>query len=457
MEPDPKTQWPIGISQSPSVPLLPPTSQPPVIGAPPPLAGEPPPPLPPQPGHKSGAVRQFLAILLSLCLGLFLADALVSLLDDSLVLLFRIHLLGTVSGILGFFAALMALVTYILMGITPMIPKRLFLPVTLFYPLGMLALFPVMIYFYPRLQQFSWLVSLCQVVLGLSVLWWAQGGLKLCWPLVRQDRLGTRGFTWLNLCGFVLANLFVALPAVLVYLAVCAALAVGHFSEGFVALRPGGLMVRVRKYVRQDGKTVQLVPMAHVGEARFYQELSRSFPTNAVVLMEGVSDDKNLLTNNITYKRMAKSLGLAEQQEEFNPVQVEMVMADVDVSQFTPNTIGFLNLVMLVHGKGLTVENVMKLMQYSPPPQFEEKLLDDLVRKRNGHLLQELRDHLPQSDLIIVPWGAAHMPGISHGVQDAGFRLDETREYVVIRFRRAGAKSTSAGARPRQERSRQAQ
>jgi hypothetical protein len=426
-----------------------PKTQPPVIGAPSPLAGELPPPLPPQPPRKSGAVRQLLAALLSLCLGLFLADAFVSLLDDSLILLFGIHLLGTVRGFLVLLAMLIALATYVLMGITPLIPKRLFLPVILFYPLAMLALFPFTTYFYPRLQQFSWLLSLCQVVVGLSVLWWAQGGLKLRWPLMPQIRLGARGFSWLNLAGFLAANVFVALPAVAVYLGLCASLAVGHFSEGFLALRPSGFAVRVRKYVRADGKTVQLVPMAHIGEAEFYHKLSRSFPTNAVVLMEGVTDDKNLLTNNITYERMAKSLGLAEQQEEFNPVQVEMVMADVDVSQFTPNTIGFLNLVMLVHGKGFTVENVMKLLQYSPPPHFEEQLINDLVRKRNGRVLQELRDRLPQSDLIIVPWGAAHMPGISHGVQAAGFRLDETREYVVIRFRHAGAKSASAAVPPR--------
>jgi hypothetical protein len=41
---------------------------------------------------------------------------------------------------------------------------------------------------------------------------------------------------------------------------------------------------------------------------------------------------------------------------------------------------------------------------------------------------------LPQSDNIIVPWGAAHMPGLAKEIQKSGFRLDETREYVVIRF-----------------------
>ena len=70
-------------------------------------------------------------------------------------------------------------------------------------------------------------------------------------------------------------NLLVVLPVALVYLAVCAALAVGHFSKGFLALRPGGFTVQVREYTRNDGKTIQLVPMAHIGEADFYQKLSQ--------------------------------------------------------------------------------------------------------------------------------------------------------------------------------------
>jgi hypothetical protein len=403
-----------------------PTPQPPVIA----------PPLP-EPARKSGLLRRILAHLLSLCLVLFLADAVVSLVDDSLILSLDIRVLTGLRGVVFLVAVLVALVVYGLMGLTPMIPKRLFLPVTLFNPAGLLALIPLAVYFPGRIERLAWIISLCQIILGLGILCWAQGGLKLRWPLVAENRLGSRGFGWLNLSAFVLGNVFVLLPAVTVYLAACAALAVGHFSEGFLALRPGGFTVQVRKYVRSDGKTIELVPMAHIGEADFYRKLSRSFPTNAVVLMEGVTDNSNRLTNRITYKRMATSLGLAEQQNEFNPVRVEMVGADVDVEEFTPETIGFLNLVMLVHAHGLNAENVLKLLRYSPPPHFEEQLIDDLLRKRNQHLLEELRTRLPDPEPIIVPWGVAHMPGIAEGVRASGFRLAETREYTVIRFRPA--------------------
>jgi hypothetical protein len=119
-----------------------------------------------------------------------------------------------------------------------------------------------------------------------------------------------------------------------------------------------------------------------------------------------------------------------------------MVMADVDVKEFTTDTIGFLNLVMLFHAKGVTAENVLKVLRFSPPPHFEEQLFDDLLRKRNRHLLGELQARLPDSGQIIVPWGVAHMPGLAEGIQASGFRLDGTQDYTVIRFR-------SGGKRPR--------
>jgi hypothetical protein len=150
--------------------------------------------------------------------------------------------------------------------------------------------------------------------------------------------------------------------------------------------------------------------------------------------MEGVSDSRNLLTNKITYKRMAKSLGLAEQKGTFAPATGEVVRADVDVDEFSGTTIDFLNLVMLIHSRGMTGENLSKLLQFSAPAEFEKQLFDDILRKRNQHLLGEIHSHLPESDNIMVPWGVAHMPGIAKEIQKSGFRLSETHEYVVIRF-----------------------
>ena len=205
-----------------------------------------------------------------------------------------------------------------------------------------------------------------------------------------------------------------------------------------MALHPAGFTVQVRKYVRNDGKTIELFPMSHVADAVFYQQVSQTFPTNSIILMEGVTDVNNLLTNKLSYKRMAKSLGLSEQKETFRPVRGERVRADVDVDQFSPATIDILNLITLVHAKGINPETLRQLLQFTPSPQIQDQLFDDLLWKRNQHLVGEIKSHLLLSDNIMVPWGVAHMPGIAKEIMKIGFRLDETHEYMVIRFRRAG-------------------
>jgi hypothetical protein len=414
----------------------------------PPVASPPPPPIPAASGQPS-SVRRFVAVLLSLCLLLFLANGFVSLLDDTLILFFRLHLLGGFRDFLGFFAVILALIIYALMGLTPMIPKRFFVPVTLFIPFAALALLPFLIYFYNRAQWASWCISLFQIILGLILVrrLRLRGTKDTSSPesaqkparqrplsLVSVNALNPRSFSWLNLSAFILINLFVLFPALLAYLFFCGSLAMGHLSEGFIRLHPGGLTVEVRKYVRDDGKTIQLVPMAHVGEPEFYRGLTQSFPSNSVVLMEGVSDDSNLLTNKVTYQRMAKSLGLSEQQKEFKPLAGEWVPADVDVKEFAPTTIGFLNMAMLVHKYGLNLQTMLPLLQYSPPANVQEQLWDDLLHKRNRHLLGELRGRLSDSDYFIIPWGAAHMPEISHEIQNSGFHLAETQKFQAIRF-----------------------
>jgi hypothetical protein len=398
-----------------------------------------PPPLPPTANASRGTPPHFLVLLLNLCFVLFLADGIVSLLDDTLIVLSGQHSLAALRAMVFLVATLLAVVIYLLMGITPMIPKRFFLPITLFNVAAALLALPLYIYAHSRFQQITWAISLLQVIFALVVLRWMRGKLALRWPFITGEKLNQRGFSWLNMLLFLLANAVIVVPGIAAYLFFCAGLAADHFSDGFVRLNTQGLAVQARTYLRQDGKTVQLVPMAHVGEPDFYWALSKSFPTNSVILMEGVTDDEKLLTNRITYQRTASSLGLSEQQTEFKPNPAEFVWADVDVGQFSTNTINFLNLVMRVHARGLNAETVLPLLQYSPPPGFEQELMNDLLRKRNHRVLEELNTQLSQSDYIIIPWGAAHMPEIAKQIQKDGFHLQEKINYQAIRFHPPGS------------------
>jgi hypothetical protein len=233
-------------------PLLP-GGGPPVIGEPPSTGAAPPLPTEATPNVPRG--RRLLAVLLSLGLGLFLADAVISLLDNSFILGFNAPFLTIPHEIVSLLALVSAFVIYVLMGFTRAVPKRLFLPLALFIPAAGLATVPVLTYAYGHVQHLSWVISLCQVILALVILYRLQGGFRLRWPLVAHENLARGGFSWLNLSLFLVVNVFVLAPMVVAYLGICAALAVGHFSQGFLTVRPAGFdcsREKVRPSRRQD-------------------------------------------------------------------------------------------------------------------------------------------------------------------------------------------------------------
>lgn len=389
----------------------------------------------PTPPEYSGArLKKSVATLLSLFLVLFCADAVVSVADDALLLLFGANTLTLFRGVLSLPVLAMAVVVYLLIGIMPMIPKRVVLPLVMFNLAAFLALIPLTIYDFDRIQHWALVISLCQAVVGFGLLFWVQRGWRFRWPIVPEERVGDRKFSWPRLAGFLAANVLVLAPGILVYLALCASLAVDHLSGGFLALTTDSLSVRARTYTRADGRTIDLIPMMHIGEAGFYRQVSDSFPEDAVILLEGVSDRRNLIKKQLDYSRMANSLGLAEQQRNFGTGRGKPRPADVDVEQFSPETIAFLNLATRVHSEGFTFRIVQELSSHSQGPEDLERLWDDLLTLRNDHLMNQIRAALAEGEDVVVPWGAAHMPGIAREIEQAGFKLAESKEYPIVRF-----------------------
>src|ERR1051325_4805315 len=139
------------------------------LSPPPPPAPSTPPPVP-ESAKPVSSLRRFILVLLNLCLLLFVADAFLSLADDSLMLFARLHVLNGLRGLVGGLAILLALAIYALMALTPMVPKRFFLPISLFSPAAGLLLLPVLVYFSNRIQWASWAISLFQVILSLILL-----------------------------------------------------------------------------------------------------------------------------------------------------------------------------------------------------------------------------------------------------------------------------------------------
>jgi hypothetical protein len=394
--------------------------------APPPLVSQPP--------------TSRLSVVLSVLLALFLFSAVLSFLDDSLLALFKRQDL-TVIRLLSLLLMLpIGLITYLIVAAAPGVPKRPFLTIALFLPVSCIAVLPLLVYFHAHAAWIGWMISLVQVMTGCLILKRFATGPRITWPLVPAESIAEKQFRWSHFAGVVMAGLFLILPAMLIYTMLTAKLAVDHFSEGFVHLRPSGLAMEVREYVRDDGRRITLMPMSHVGESTFYQDLAESFTDDSVVLMEGVSDRKQVVTAGSNYSKMAESIGVVEQQSAFKP-RGEIVAADMDMSEFSPATIDMLKTAMLIHSKGVTAETMPILMKPTPPG-LEKLLMDDILTKRNHHLLKVLHERLPNSRHIVVPWGAAHMPEIAREIEKSGFRVTDTREYTAIRF----GQRTSPGA-----------
>jgi hypothetical protein len=387
---------------------------------------------PPLPRGESKPASSGLAVVLSCVLVLFLGSAVLSLLDHSLYLALHRTDLTMLSGISFLLMLLTGLLVYGLMGFAPGIPKRVFMPVCLFIPVVYVGVLPLLVWFNRHAMAILWGVSLAQVLLGLLTITRLQGGLKFRWPLFPAEHLADRRFSWGNLVGVLAAGVFLIVPGLFLYSAFTAMVSVSHFSDGFVSLRPAGISMQVRKYVRDDGRKITLVPMSHVGEPDFYHSLAASFPENAVILMEGVSDHKKLTNIHSDYSKMAATVGGVEQTQAFKP-RGEIVHADVDISAFSPATLELLKTAMLVHSKGVTAETLPILMKPAPPG-LEKQLLEDILTKRNHHLLGVIRERLPTSENIIVPWGAAHMPELAREIEKDGFRVTETEDFMAIRF-----------------------
>lgn len=388
-----------------------------------------PPPLP------EGALkpsRSVLTAVLSLALVIFLSSGVISLFSDTLLLGFDRQDLAVTAALGSLWMLVTGFVLCCLMAFFPGIPKRFFLPLSLYLPVTAIAILPLLVYFKEHALWIVWGLSLGQISSGLFTLHRLHGGLKFRWPLFPERRLVEKPFSWENLVGVVMMGLLLLLPALVLYTAFSAKLAVEHFTDGFVAVRPSGISMQVRNYVRDDGKKIMLVPMSHVGESEFYQNLAASFPANSVILMEGVTDTTQLVNTHSDYSKMADAVGGVEQTKVFKP-NGEIVAADMDMSSFSPATLDLLKTAMLIHAKGVTPETLPIIMKPTPPG-LEKQLMDDILTKRNHHLLGVIQERLPTSEIIVVPWGAAHMPEIHREIQKLGFHVVDTKEYVAIRF-----------------------
>lgn len=391
----------------------------------------------------------------NLYLVLFVLDAGLSLID---ALLQRASsALPVLTAIAAFVAAVviaLSLVVYACLGIDRRLPKRVFLPLTLFASWSALAMWPLSGIMGREAYGLSAAVS--QLALGVMamILLRGLGGRNL----LTEESFQAPIFSLRNTLGFTAINLLLS-PFVLVY----TGLAVTSYyleeqTAGFLRLSPVGIHMIERSY-HLANKEVRLAGMMHIGKETYYQDLAKSIPADrAIILAEGVTDREHLLESQFNYGKLAGLIGLTSQDQmrlDGNPVklgdigvigqvihepgQPDIASADIDLNRFEPKTIDFLNaLGRSLFGDKPLLEGLGEYNLWVEENMSEEGLagvMADILDKRNDAVIAGMVKTLPHYDSIIIPWGAMHMPAIESAVLERGFTPGQAKERLSLDFR----------------------
>ena len=386
---------------------------------------------------------------------LFLIDASLSLIDE--LLLASSVSLPIFSGLRYFVAYLvitLSMVIFSCLGIDRRLPKRVFLPLTLYISWSALAMWPLSGVI--GRESLGLLAAGNQLLLGgiAIVLLRGLGGQNL----LTRKLFQTPRFSLRNTLGFTAINLLL-LPFAVIYTGL--ATTSYYFEEqtaGFLRLSPVGIYMSERSY-HLDEKVIRLAGMMHIGKEEYYKDLARSMSSKGtIILAEGVTDQDGLLETQFNYGKLAEIIGLTSQEKMFidgNLIELEdlnemnrgvsetgkpdIVRADIDLNQFNPQTVEFLNeLGRSLFGDRPLIEGLAEYNLWINENMTEESIAGvmlDILDKRNEVVINSMLQTLTRYDTIIIPWGAMHMPAIEEAVLDEGFALDAERERLSLDFR----------------------
>lgn len=241
----------------------------------------------------------------------------------------------------------------------------------------------------------------------------------------------------------------VGVPAAVLYAVLWVASSIQLETQGFVSFDTAGVSLADRRYVRAD-REVRLVGMMHIGEEENYREVTRSFTgADTAVLQEGVTDEQSLLRTPLSYGRVADFLGLDEQEDlasylHDRPEEREVagegppvfLHADVDVSAFAPQTVAWLERVAGLYAADDPLQALRTLSAWAAERSEDWPVLaEDLITRRNEHLLTRLDEALVEYQRIIVPWGALHLPGIESAIFQRGFERTQEARHRLLTWR----------------------
>jgi hypothetical protein len=386
---------------------------------------------------------------------LFLIDAGLSLIDELFVASSSpLPLFSSVRYLVAYVVITLSLLFFACLGIDRRLPKRVFLPLTLYISWSAMAMWPLSSII--GRESLGLVSAVGQLLLGggAIVLLRGLGGQNL----LTRELFQTPMFSLRNTLGFTAINLLL-LPFALVY----TGLATTSYyldlqTSGFMRLSPIGIYMTDRSY-HLDKKIIRLTGMMHIGKQDYYEELASSMAAGrTIILAEGVTDEDRLLEHQFNYSKLAGIIGLSSQEkmrfdgnlinlddlDEKNPNaseqdQPDIARADIDLNSFDPQTIEFLNILgrTLFSGKPL-VEGFAEYNLWVSENMTQERIagvMFDILDKRNEVVIDSMLRTLKRYDTIIIPWGAMHMPAIEEAVLEQGFVPGVARERLSLDFR----------------------
>ena len=386
---------------------------------------------------------------------LFLIDACLSLIDELIVASSSaLPLFSSVRYFVAYVVIALSLLFFTCMGIDRRLPKRVFLPLTLYISWCTLAMWPLSGVI--GRESIGLAAAVGQLLLGgiAIVLLRGLGGQNLLTRKLFESPM----FSLRNTLGFTAINLLL-LPFALVYTGLATtSYYLDQQTAGFMRLSPLGIYMTDRSY-HLDEKVIRLTGMIHIGKEDYYEGLAGSIPAErTIILTEGVTDHDKLLEHQFNYSKLAGVIGLSSQEKmlfDGNLVDLnalygrssdvreqgkpDIARADIDLNRFDPYTVEFLNALgrTLFSDKPL-VEGLAEYNVWVSENMTQERIagvMFDILDKRNEVVIDSMLRTLKRYDTIIIPWGAMHMPAIEEAVLEQGFVPGVARERLSLDFR----------------------
>ena len=384
----------------------------------------------------------------------YFADAGVSVTDEILIRSFGSHELSDLRESIAYITLGLAAVTYILLAVDRRVPKRVVLPLIGY-------LFAISLFVYPLgevigKQNLSMVLSIGQLLISIAIFMTIRSRLSTSFLLGVSSFQGS-AFQLKHTGLFILTNallVILVLPFVIYFLTLEI---VSISTANFLRVDTQGIYL-TEKHYHNGTKTIYLIPMMHVAEANFYAEITDALASEgAIILAEGVSDERDLMTEFRGAGKAAELLGLDSQatmemegdhivfeqiadsgNKDPSSSGVKIVSADIDSSELSPKTLDFLNAAgrnLNQHQRMLDV--FLSFYRWSNEhltAAEQNALYAEILDKRNGMLLRHLTQALLHFDEILIPWGALHMPAFEIYLNAQGFNVSDQRERRAISF-----------------------